>query len=123
MKTILVVDDEADIRDMMESHLTEIGYEVVTAADGKEALRKLAENDFDLVLMDVHIPEMDGLEATRQIRNPASPVRNHAIPIIAVTASALKIDEEACLQAGMNNYLSKPVLPHELVAAIDKVIT
>jgi len=73
--------------------------------------------------MDVHIPEMDGLETTRQIRNPASLVRNHNIPIVAMTASAMKIDEEACIQAGMNNYISKPMLPHELVAAIDKVIT
>jgi len=119
---VLIVEDDAGSQLLAQLLLEELGHRITAAVTGKEALRKLAENDFDLVLMDVHIPEMDGLEATRQIRNPASPVRNHAIPIIAVTASALKIDEEACLQAGMNNYLSKPVLPHELVAAIDKVM-
>lgn len=119
---VLIVEDDAGNQLLAQLLLEELGHRITAVTTGKEALRKLSENDFDLVLMDVHIPEMDGLEATRQIRNPASPVRNHAIPIIAMTASAMKIDEEACIQAGMNEYISKPMLPHQLVAAIDKVI-
>ncbi|MDO9537410.1 MAG: ATP-binding protein [Thermoplasmata archaeon] len=119
---VLIVEDDAGSQLLAQLLLEELGHQMATATTGKEALRKLSENDFDLVLMDVHIPEMDGLEITKQIRNQASPVRNHAVPIIAMTASAMKIDEEACIQAGMNNYISKPMLPHELVAAIDKVI-
>lgn len=120
---VLIVEDDAGSQLLAQLLLEELGHRITAATTGKEALRELSANDFDLVLMDVHIPDMDGLEATRQIRNPASLVRNHAIPIIAMTASALKIDEEACIQAGMNNYISKPMLPHELVTAIDKVIT
>jgi len=120
---VLIVEDDAGSQLLAQLLLEELGHRITAATTGKEALQKLSENDFDLVLMDVHIPEMDGLEATRQIRNPASPARNHNIPIIAMTASALKNDEEACIQAGMNNYISKPMLPHELVAAIDKVVT
>ena len=120
---VLIVEDDDGSQFLAQLLLEELGHRITIAATGKEALRKLSENDFDFVLMDVHIPEMDGVETTRQIRNPVSRVRNHAIPIIAMTASAMKIDEEACIQAGMNNYISKPMLPHELVAAIDKVIT
>ncbi len=120
---VLIVEDDAGSQFLAQLLLEELGHQITVATTGKEALRKLSKNDFDLVLMDVHIPEMDGLEAARQIRNPASLVRSHAIPIIAMSASAMKIDEDACIQAGMNNYISKPMLPHELVAAIDKVIT
>lgn len=120
---VLIVEDDAGSQLLARLLLEELGHQITVATTGKEALRKLSKNDFDLVLMDVHIPEMDGLEAVRQIRNPASPARNHAIPIIAMTASAMKNDEEACLQAGMNSYISKPMLPHELAGAIDKIIT
>ncbi|MBU0713830.1 MAG: response regulator [Verrucomicrobia bacterium] len=119
---VLIVEDDAGSQLLAQLLLEELGHRITAVTTGKEALRILSKNDFDLVLMDVHIPEMDGLEATRQIRNPASLVRNHNIPIIAMTASAMKIDEEACIQAGMNEYISKPMLSHELVAAIDKII-
>ncbi len=120
--SVLIVEDDTGSQFLAQVLLEELGHRITTAGTGKEALRKLAENDFDLVFMDVHVPEMDGLEATRQIRDPASPVRNHQIPIIAMTASAMKDDEDACMQAGMNSYLSKPMLPHALVGAIDKVV-
>jgi CheY-like chemotaxis protein len=119
---VLIVEDDAGSQFLAQLFLEELGHQITAATTGKEALQKLSKNDFDLVLMDVHIPEMDGLEVTRQIRNPASPVRNHAIPIIAMTASALKNDQEACMQAGMNNFISKPMLPNELADAIDKVV-
>ena len=65
--------------------------------------------------MDVQMPEMDGMEATRKIRNPQSAVQNHQIPIIAMTAHAMQGDREKCLEAGMNDYVSKPVSPQALV--------
>jgi len=87
---VLIVEDDAGSQFLAKVLLEELGHQITTAITGKEALRKLSENDFDLVLMDIHMPKMDGLETTRQIRNPASRVRNHAVPIIAMTASAMK---------------------------------
>lgn len=82
----------------------------------------MLENDsFDLVLMDVQMPEMDGLEATGKIRDPQSKVRDHHIPIIAMTAHAMTGDRERCLEAGMDGYVSKPVVAKKLFEAIDTV--
>ncbi len=89
-------------------------------ADGAEAVKALVSIPYDLVLMDVQMPEMDGLEATRQIRNPQSAVLNHGIPIIAMTAHALQGDRERCLEAGMNGYVSKPVSPRALAEVLTR---
>jgi len=75
---------------------------------------------YDIVLMDVQMPEMDGLQATRTIRNLQSAVRNHDVPIIAMTAYAMKGDRERCMEAGMDDYVSKPVRPEELAEAIER---
>jgi len=92
---------------------------VTVAGNGKEALEFLKKEDFDLVLMDVQMPEMDGLEATKIIRDPGSAVRNHDIPIIAMTARAMEGDRELCLNAGMNYYISKPISFQKLFDAIN----
>lgn len=84
------------------------------AADGKAALRALNETPYDLVLMDCQMPEMDGYEAARRIRAGSSGVRNAEVPIIAMTAHAMQGDREKCLEAGMNDYLAKPVQPKTL---------
>lgn len=87
--------------------LTKAGYQMEVAANGREAVEKFtADPDkFDLILMDINMPEMDGLEATQVLRN-----RGYKdIPIIAVTADALKEDQERCLKSGMNDYISKPI--------------
>ena len=96
------------------------GYDADTVADGKQALEALQSKPYDLVLMDVQMPEMDGYEATRIIRDPASNVLDTTIPIIAMTAHAMKGDRELCLEAGMDDYISKPVKREELFAAIER---
>ena len=84
--------------------------------DGAEAVRAVAREDFDLVLMDVHMPAMDGFEATRRIRS--LPGRAAAIPVIAMTADVLAGDEEKCLAAGMDDYIGKPFKPADLMGKL-----
>ena len=85
-----------------------------------EALQALATADYDVVLMDCEMPEMDGYEATRRIRERPAGTRNPRIPIIAITADAMTGDRDKCLQAGMNDYLAKPVEPQQLADILEK---
>jgi PAS domain S-box-containing protein len=118
---ILVVEDNETNQDVVIGILQQLGYGAVdVVADGQQALDALARKDFDLVLMDCQLPGMDGYEATRRIRLPHSPVRNPQIPIIAMTAHALAGDQAKCLQAGMNDYLAKPILYPELQRLLDR---
>ena len=96
------------------------GYQVDAVAHGAKALEALEQESYDLVLMDIQMPEMDGIEATRIVRDKSSAVRDHDIPIIAMTAHAMKGDRESYLAEGMNDYLSKPIILSKLVAAIEK---
>ena len=89
--------------------LVKMGYEVDLAEDGRQALERLAAARYDAVLMDCQMPEMDGYEATRHIRDLSSAVLDHDVPVIAMTANAFAEDRERCLAAGMNDFLSKPV--------------
>jgi CheY-like chemotaxis protein/HPt (histidine-containing phosphotransfer) domain-containing protein len=97
-----------------------LGLHADAVANGAEAVKALETLPYDLVLMDVQMPEMNGYEATQQIRNPKSTVRNHQIPIIAMTAGAMQGDREKCLEAGMNDYVSKPIFPQALAEALDR---
>ncbi len=97
------------------------GHEVVLAEDGAQAIARLNEGSFDLVLMDVQMPVLDGLEATRQIREQEAQSGKH-VPIIAMTARAMKGDREKCLDAGMDGYVAKPVRKEELLQAIQQNI-
>jgi CheY-like chemotaxis protein len=90
------------------------------ANDGEEALAAFAAGEFDIVLMDVQMPNLSGLDATRAIRNRERGTGGH-IPILAMTAHAMKGDRERCLDAGMDGYLSKPIHPEEMLEAIDRV--
>ena len=117
---ILLAEDNIINQQLAIALLKRLGYRADVVANGKEALEALRTIPYDLVLMDCHMPEMDGYEATRWIRTPQSSVQNHALPIIALTARAMKGDREECLQAGMSDYLMKPVDPQALAAMLDK---
>jgi len=99
--------------------LQKLGLKADAVANGAEAVKTLESIPYDLVLMDVQMPVMDGMEATRHIRDQQSAVLNHQLPIIAMTAHALLGDRERCLEAGMNDYVSKPVDPQALAEAIE----
>ena len=115
---ILVVEDNAVNQKVVQKLLERQGHRSDLAGDGYEALAALRERPYDLVLMDCQMPEMDGFEATRQLRDPASGVRDAAIPVIALTANAMQGDRERCLEAGMNDYLTKPISPRALADAL-----
>ena len=115
---ILLAEDNPINQRVALKTLEKLGYRAEAVGNGAEALEALESRRYDLVLMDVQMPEMDGIEATRRIRDPRSAVRDHGVPIVALTAHAMKEDRDACLAAGMNDYLSKPVKPDELTAAL-----
>ncbi|MEN8140981.1 MAG: response regulator [Thermodesulfobacteriota bacterium] len=113
---VLLVEDNSINRQVAMEILTSLGAEVVTAENGLEALNRVAD-DFDIVLMDVQMPHMDGLAATREIRRQE---RFRDLPIIAMTAKAMMGDREACLEAGMNDYVAKPIDPDALHDALQR---
>jgi two-component system, sensor histidine kinase and response regulator len=117
---ILVAEDNPINQVLIVRLLQKMGHIPTTAANGRLALEALARERFDLVLMDMQMPEMDGLSAARELRNAERQTGNH-IPIIALTANAMKGDEEACLTAGMDGYLSKPVSSRKLDEALANI--
>jgi len=118
--SILLVEDNRVNQMVTQTILTKNGYRVTIANNGNEAICALEKNDFDLVLMDILMPEMGGYEATRKIRSNETTVINRHLPIIALTASALAEDKEKCLSAGMNDYIAKPVKPQDLIDKVKK---
>ena len=117
---ILLAEDNITNQQVALTLLKKLGLSADAVANGEEVIHALTGIPYDLVFMDVQMPCMDGLEATRIIRNPESHVRNHKIPVIAMTAHALPRDREKCLGAGMDDYISKPIDPSSLVQALDK---
>jgi GAF domain-containing protein/CheY-like chemotaxis protein len=117
---ILLAEDNAVNQKLALRLLSQMSYGAEVAGDGQQAIDALESSDFDVVLMDVQMPELDGLEATRRIRArwPDRPLK-----IVAMTANALAGDREACLAAGMDDYISKPVRAAELTAALERVPT
>jgi CheY-like chemotaxis protein len=120
---ILLAEDDPINQAVVRAFLMKLGYAVDIVENGRDALQLLAEYDYHLVLMDCQMPEMDGMESTAIIRDPGSHVRNHAVPIIALTAYALKGNRERCLAAGMDDYLTKPLDLDSLGTLLDKWLT
>ena len=117
---ILLAEDHPVNREVMLAILGKLGYKADPVPDGREAVKALQTEPYDLVLMDCQMPEMDGYEATRLIRIPATGALNPRIPIVAVTAGAMAGDRQKCMEAGMDDYLSKPVEPAKLARMLDK---
>jgi two-component system, sensor histidine kinase and response regulator len=120
LKVLLAEDNQVNQR-LAVRLLEKRGHRVVVAGNGLETLQALASQSFDLVLMDVQMPEMDGLEATAAIREKEKGT-SFRQPIIALTAHAIKGDREKCLAAGMDGYLSKPIRPQELDDVLDRYV-
>ncbi|NOY64310.1 MAG: response regulator, partial [Nitrospirae bacterium] len=117
--SILVAEDDEINQKMIARLLEKEGHKVTVARDGKEALDAIENFRFDIVLMDVQMPEMDGLEVTRIVRERESRRGGH-LPIVAITAFAFREDMERCLQAGMDGYISKPIRKDELFETISE---
>ena len=106
----ILLAEDVKINVMVAKAIVEsLGHEMDVAENGKIVLDKLKENDYDLVLMDCQMPEMDGYESTRLLRDPTTGVRNPKIPVIAMTANAITGNREECIEAGMNDFISKPI--------------
>ncbi len=113
----LVVEDNPVNQLVIRGYLEGLGLSVVVADNGRSALKRVSEQAFDLIFMDVRLPVLDGLETTRHIR--AEEGEGERVPIIALTANAFAEDRDACLAAGMDLHLRKPMLPEDLEAAIE----
>jgi len=117
---ILIAEDNSTNREVALGMLRNLGLRADAVANGAEAIRALESIPYDLVLMDMRMPVMDGIEAARQIRNPQSAVLEHDIPIIALTADAMQSDRDSCQAAGMNDFVPKPILKSVLRAALKR---
>lgn len=117
---ILVVDDDILSRTILARLLTNLGYQSTEASSGREALLLLAQSRFDLVLMDLQMPECNGYATTLMIRAPESSIPNPDIPVIALTADSCTGTHERCLAAGLDGYLIKPVTCELLQTTINK---
>ena len=119
---VLVVEDEAVNRDVVCQMLSHYGHQVMAVDSGHSALNAVRNEVFDLVMMDCRMDDMDGLETTRRLRAGDAGPRGLAIPVIALTAQAFDSDRDACLAAGMNDFVTKPIDPDALWQALARWI-
>lgn len=117
---ILLVEDDDAIRRLVELLLQQRGWQVTAVSDGLQALESFQSNHFDLVLMDIRMPRLDGLETTRRIRRREQTLSMSSLPIVGMTAHAAVQDRSMCLEAGMDDYLSKPIVSDRLYSIIEK---
>jgi phosphate regulon transcriptional regulator PhoB len=118
-KNILIVDDEPDLVTLVSYNLKKEGFGVVTAADGEEALQKIKKTDFDIILLDLMLPGIQGMELCRIIRG--NPKTQH-VPIIMLTAKGEEADKIRGLETGADDYMTKPFSPKELIARVNAVL-
>jgi CheY-like chemotaxis protein len=121
-RRVLLVEDVLALQLVAKAKLERLGYAVDVVGDGREALEAVCSGDYGLILMDIQMPQLDGVSATRKIRELPEPMKA-STPIIALTANAMKGDQEAYLEAGMNGYLSKPIDNQQLRAALARWFT
>jgi len=119
---ILLVEDNRVNQELALALLEQWGLSATVAQDGLEAIQALQKGRFDLVLMDIQMPKMDGLEATATLRKPQSGVLNTRVPVVAMTAHAMAEDRQRCLAAGMDDFLTKPIDPSALLAVLERYL-
>lgn len=119
---ILVAEDDPTIRQLMSTLLFRCGYDCNTVENGRAAVEAWEQQDFDFIFMDVQMPVMDGMQATRIIREKEA-VRGGHIPVIAITAHAMAEDMKQCIDSGMDDYLSKPIDLDRLLSLLAKDYT
>ncbi len=119
---ILLAEDNPVNQKLAVKFLEKAGYNADVVNNGRDALSAMSGKAYDIILMDVQMPVMDGLEATKHIRERATKVKDHRVPIIAMTAHAMKGDRERFIAAGMDDYISKPVKPQEMIDTIEKYL-
>jgi len=120
---VLLAEDNPVNQKLATRLLQKMGHSVTVVENGRQALAALEKNEFDVILMDIQMPEMDGLETTAEIREREKSQDGTHIPILAMTAHAMAGDRERCLEAGMDGYVSKPVNVQELVEAMENLPT
>jgi CheY-like chemotaxis protein len=119
---LLAEDNPVNVK-FAQKILQNAGHQVTVASNGREVLERFGADAYDLILMDVQMPEMDGLDATREIRGRERAARGTHVPIIAMTANAMKGDQEMCISAGMDGYVAKPVKKDVLFAEVTRVLS
>ena len=119
-KTILIVEDEPKNMKLLRDLLQRFGYEILEASDGEQGVKSAGEKMPDLILMDIMMPKMDGLEATRIIK---ADIKTKHIPVIALTSYAMKGDREKTVEAGCDGYIAKPIDIKEVLSAIEHYLT
>jgi PAS domain S-box-containing protein len=115
---VLVVDDVPVNLIVIEKMLDSLGYHVESATNGSEAVNAVKSSRYDMIFMDIQMPEMDGLEATRQIRE--LDIESNGVPIVAITANTQVSDRDACIESGMNDFIAKPFVKKQLVALLER---
>lgn len=118
-KTVLIVDDEKDIRDLLAYNLSKEGFAVLTAADGIEALKMIADHPISIAVLDIMMPGLDGYEVCKRIRGNAA--TSH-LPVLFLTAKSAEVDQIVGLELGADDYIQKPVSPRILVARVKSVL-
>jgi two-component system cell cycle response regulator DivK len=119
-KTILIVEDEPKNMKLLRDLLQRFGYEILEASDGEQGVKSAGEKMPDLILMDIMMPKMDGLEATRIIK---ADIKTKHIPVIALTSYAMKGDREKTIEAGCDGYIAKPIDIKEVLKTIETYLT